>query len=171
MTGVQTCALPIYDIYGLVLYTYNADGTDIIITNSYDYYNIENKLVLDINKVYDLNQIIDYFKHTTKIFNNSKHNENTVINIKMYAIPKMNNQIDIPSNNLRNWNSIEEAKNSNIITPEIIQKYRIWNNNGRASIRRPAPSRSEFPGPLGAAPLQRPGRPGEDRRARGARRR
>ena len=120
------------DIWGLVVYAYTGDEQDVIaneITAGYDYYNIGNKLVLDVNKVYNMSQIIDYFKHTTKIFNNAKHNETTKIVIKMYAVPKKDGLGDIPANTLDKWDSIEEAKVAKFTDPSIITSYRTWNTN------------------------------------------
>lgn len=121
------------DIWGLAIYAYKGDEQNVIttdITSGYDFYNnLNDKLILDITKVYDLNQIINYFKHTTKIFDNSKHKESTKIVISMYIIPKKEGLGDIPVNALNKWNSIEEAVGtSNPVLPEIITKYKEWNN-------------------------------------------
>ena len=115
------------DIWGLVIYSFKGDGQDIISESVDD--NYDNKLILDVNKVYDMSQIIDYFKHTTKIFNNSKHKDPTKIEIKCYAVAKTDNMKEIPRNNLNKWDTIEEAKSSKFTDPSIISSYRTWNNN------------------------------------------
>lgn len=117
------------DIWGLVVYAYKGDGQDVISDNNIGYDNLENKLVLDVNKVYNMHQVIDYFKHTTKIFDNSKHDEPTKIIIKCYAVPKMDTLKDIPNNNLDKWDNIDEAIKGKFSNPEIINKYITWNDN------------------------------------------
>lgn len=132
------------DIWGLVVYTFKGDNQDVIpnnITDGYDFYNnLNDKLVLDVNKVYDLHQIINYFKNTTKIFDNSKHNDTTKIVIKMYVVPKKDGLGDIPANTLNKWDSIEDASTFTPVDPEIITRYRTWNSNIKNGISNNNPS-------------------------------